>query len=158
MNPDSILKRLNRLPDVFAKKYQLKPEKTPRQRCFTSKLFFFNGRATGKYGKYRDTYYPRGYMTMAFDVLNGIIERFTFNPTLNEIKDAAHLIKCFSSLTLFLYDRLYFCERIVSAHFQHGSYFLIRCRKSAHKKNQEIFRECKVLCQYALSRSSHLSH
>ena len=158
MNPDSILKRLNRLPDVFAKKYQLKPEKTPRQRCFTSKLFFFTMLQLVA-GTNED-----GYQLCLAKVFSTALQVFppvksAFSKfTLNEIKDAAHLIKCFSSLTLFLYDRLYFCERIVSAHFQHGSYFLIRCRKSAHKKNQEIFRECKVLCQYALSRSSHLSH
>lgn len=89
----------------------------------------FNGRSTGKY---RESHYPRGYFTHAFDVINGVSHSFTFNSHLNEQADARQLLQSFEKNSLTLYDRLYFSEKLVAAHLEHGSYFLMRCRSNCH--------------------------
>jgi hypothetical protein len=89
----------------------------------------FNGRATSKY---RESYFPRGYLTHVFDVINGISRSFTFNPHLNEQADARNLLQCLESNSLTIYDRLYFSVKMVLAHIEHGSFFLMRCRSNCH--------------------------
>ena len=96
----------------------------------------FTGRKTSQYS---ESYLPRGYMVLAFDVLGGFILKHTLNTTLNEIKDALNIIPKFSSKTLFLYDRLYFSKKIVLAHKNHQSYFVARLRRNALKKVRSFF-------------------
>lgn len=90
----------------------------------------FNGRAISTY---RESSTPRGYLTHAYDVLNGWSKALTFNPTLNEQADARELLKGFEQKSLTIYDRLYFSLKQIRAHFSHGSYFLMRCRSNCHK-------------------------
>ena len=89
----------------------------------------FNGRALGVY---KESYLPRGYLTHVFDVLNGVSRSFTFNPHLNEQADARHLIQQLETNSLTIYDRLYFSIKMVEAHIEHGSRFLMRCRSNCH--------------------------
>lgn len=96
----------------------------------------FTGRATSKY---RDTYYPRGFLTHAYDVLSGVTQDFRFGPKLHEQADALTLVQGFEPNSLTLYDRLYFCRKLIRAHFQKGSYFLFRCRKNACKPIEEFY-------------------
>jgi IS4 transposase len=89
----------------------------------------FNGRAIGQY---KESYLPRGYLTHVYDVLNGISRSFTFNPHLNEQADARNLIRQLEINSLTIYDRLYFGIKMVEAHIEHGSRFLMRCRSNCH--------------------------
>lgn len=67
----------------------------------------FTGRKTSKY---RESYMPKGYFSIAFDVLEGLICKGFLNHTLNEIADAKSMISQFGKKTLFLYDRLFFFQ------------------------------------------------
>jgi hypothetical protein len=96
----------------------------------------FSGRKTTRY---EESYMPRGYMTLAFDVLSGIILNKTFNPLLNEIADAISMIDSFSKQTLFVYDRLYFCKKLLLTHKAHGSYFVARLRRNASREVMSFF-------------------
>lgn len=96
----------------------------------------FSGRKTSKYS---ESYMPRGYMTLAFDVLSGVILKKTFCPLLNEIADALSMITCFSKQSLFVYDRLYFCGKLLKAHKQHGSFFVARLKRNANKEVMAFF-------------------
>ena len=89
----------------------------------------FNGRALGKY---KESYLPRGYLTHVYDVINGVSRNFTFNPHLNEQADARLLLQGLEKNSLTIYDRLYFSVKMVVAHLEHGSYFLMRCRSNCH--------------------------
>ncbi len=89
----------------------------------------FNGRAIGQY---KESYLPRGYLTHVYDVLNGISRSFTFNPHLNEQADARNIIRQLEIDSLIIYDRLYFSIKMVEAHIEHGSRFLMRCRSNCH--------------------------
>lgn len=88
----------------------------------------YTGRSTSRYS---ESYMPRAYLTHAYDVLSGVTKSFCFGPRLNEIADAAKMIKGFERNSLTLYDRLYFCSKLVLCHFKRKNYFIFRCRKNA---------------------------
>lgn len=96
----------------------------------------YNGRAVSKW---RESYLPRGYMVMAYDVLLGVVREVLLNPTLNEVADAKSLIARLNPKTLFLYDRLYFSKGLVLEHKNHGSYFVMRLRRNACKQVASFF-------------------
>ena len=58
---------------------------------------------------------------------------------MNEIADALSLIKEFSHDTLFIYDRLFFCQKILKSHELHGSFFVARLKRNAHKSVMSFF-------------------
>ena len=99
----------------------------------------FNGRSTSRH---KESYMPKGYLTHAYDVLNGITKGFTFHPTLHEQADARILLEQFETNSLTLYDRLYFSQRMCEAHFKHGSFFLLRCRSNCHVTVKKLL-SCK---------------
>lgn len=101
----------------------------------------YNGRVTGDY---RETFLPRAFLVAASDVINGICLGFTFNPTLNEPKDARNLLKRLPSKALFIYDRLYFSKNMISAHIDHDSRFPFRCRRNAKREILEFFQIKKL--------------
>lgn len=90
----------------------------------------FNGRAVSHY---RESWYPKGFLTHAYDVLGCTSKGFTFNAKLHEQADARHLLKKFERESLTIYDRLFFSVKMAKAHFDHGSFFLMRCRSNCHK-------------------------
>jgi hypothetical protein len=91
----------------------------------------FSGRAVSKY---RDTYYPRIYLTHAYDVLSGVTKDLRYHSVLNEIADAVEMVAGFEKSSLTLYDRLYVCKKLVLAHFERSNYFLFRCRRAGVPK------------------------
>lgn len=96
----------------------------------------YSGRAIGKY---YESYYPKGFLTHAYDVLSGVTKGFVFGPRLNEQADAKSLLQGFEENSLTLYDRLYFCLDLVRIHYQIGNYFLFRCRKNACNEINEFY-------------------
>ena len=106
----------------------------PRTKDIVSQRF--SGRKTSHYA---ESYMPRGYLVMAFDVLSGTILKKTFNPLLNEIAEAVAMIPACQPETLFIYDRLYFGKKILDAHRKHGSFFVARLKRNAHKSVMSFF-------------------
>ncbi len=88
----------------------------------------FTGRAVSKY---RESHYPKGFLTHAYDVLTGVTKDFKFTNRLHEQEDAEELMSGFEKNSITLYDRLYFGVRLVRAHYKYGHHFLFRCRGNA---------------------------
>lgn len=91
----------------------------------------FSGRAVSKY---RESHYPKGFLTHAYDVITGVTKTFRFTNRLNEQQDALEIIPTLERESLTLYDRLYFGVKLVRAHYQRGNHFLFRCRSNACKE------------------------
>jgi IS4 transposase len=96
-----------------------------------------------KISTYRESYYPKGFITHAYDVLAGITQDFTFSPRLNEQADAFAMVKNFERQSLTLYDRLYFSKKLVRLHFKLGNFFLFRLRRNAHAEIETFFHSKK---------------
>ena len=101
----------------------------------------YSGRAIGKH---RESYYPKGFLTHAYDVLSGTTKGISFGPRLHEQADALELMKGFEKESLTLYDRLYFSRRLVKAHYAGGNYFLCRIRKNANAEIKEWMESTEV--------------
>lgn len=113
----------------------------------------FSGRAVSKY---RDTYYPRMYLTHAFDVLSGITRDLRYHSVLDEIADAVEMIAGFEKNSLTLYDRLYICKKLVLAHFEHGNFFLFRCRRAGVPRAiSDFFSSHKKFKSFTWPKTNH---
>ena len=97
----------------------------------------FSGR---KVSKYRESYMPKMFATMAYDVLSGTVKDIRENPTLNEIADGISMVEHFEDNSLTLYDRLYCCRELILKHNDHHSYFLFRLRKNMLKEMRKIMK------------------
>jgi hypothetical protein len=91
----------------------------------------FNGRAVSKF---RESYMPKGFLTHCYDVVSGVSKDFRFSNRLHEQQDALEMIPKLEKESLTVYDRLYFCVKIVRAHYAKGNYFLFRCKSNASKE------------------------
>jgi len=98
----------------------------------------FTGRAVSKY---RESYYPKGFLTHSYDVLTGVTKTFRFSNRLHEQQDAEEMIPHLEKESLVLYDRLYFCIRLIKAHYKQGNHFLFRCKKNACKEIGEFLND-----------------
>jgi hypothetical protein len=97
----------------------------------------YTGRAVSRY---RDTYYPRMYLTAQYDVLNHHLQNLKYHSNLDEISDAITMVKTMEKDSLVLYDRLYFSKRLLQAHEETGNYFLMRLRtRGVIKEVTKIF-------------------
>jgi len=136
---DSLLKRADPLRKLFLGLHVYaidgKMLRLPRSQEILSQGY--SGRAVSDY---RDTYYPRAFLTHAYDVLSGVTRDLQFGPRLHEHADALVLMQKFESNSLTLYDRLFFNRKLVRAHYTHHNYFLFRCRENACKGIQDFFR------------------
>jgi hypothetical protein len=96
----------------------------------------FSGRSLGSI---RQTYYPRLYMVHTWDVINGITKDIYLQTTNEEIKGALDIIPRLEKNSISLYDRLYFCRRILKKHIQSENYFIARCKtEGGHKEIVEF--------------------
>jgi hypothetical protein len=98
----------------------------------------FTGRAIGKYS---ESYMPKGFLTHAYDVISGVSKDLRFSNRLHEQQDAEEMIPQLEKESLTIYDRLYFGERLVKAHYDRGNHFLFRCRKNACLEILEFFND-----------------
>jgi len=106
--------------------------------------------------KYRDTYYPRMYLTHAYDVLSGITKDLRYHSRLNEIADALEMVAGFEKNSLTLYDRLYVCKKLVLSHFEHQNYFLFRCRRAGVPKAiSDFFSSHKTFKNFIWPKTKH---
>lgn len=95
----------------------------------------FNGRAVSTY---RESYYPKGFLTHCYDVVTGVSKDFRFTNRLHEQQDAREMIAGLERASLVIYDRLYFSLAMVKAHYSRGNHFLFRCRSNACKEVSEF--------------------
>ncbi len=79
----------------------------------------------------RETYYPRMYVSVCYDVLSGTVVDFTHSNKNNELERALEMVSSATKEMLYLYDRLYFCTDLVAAHGTNGSYFVCRLKTGA---------------------------
>ena len=93
-----------------------------------------------KVSKYRESYMPKMFSTMAYDVLNGLVRDVRENPTLDEISDAESMIGGFEDNSLTIYDRLYCCRKLILKHQENHSYFLFRLRVNMLKQMRKILK------------------
>lgn len=91
-----------------------------------------------KVSKYRESYMPKMFSTMAYDVLNGTVKDIRENSTLNEIADAAEMIEKFEDNSLTIYDRLYCCRKLILKHSDQQNYFLFRLKTTMFKEMRSI--------------------
>ena len=98
------------------------------------------GHSGRKVTKYLESYMPKMFSTMAFDVLNGTVKDIRENPTLNEIADAAEMIEDFEDNSLTIYDRLYCCRKLILKHHDKQNYFLFRLKINMFKEMRPIIR------------------
>ena len=94
-----------------------------------------------KVSKYRESYMPKMFSTMAYDVLNGVVKDVRENPTLNEIADAESMIDGLEDNSLTIYDRLYCCRKLILKHKDNHSYFLFRLKITMFKEMRSIIRK-----------------
>lgn len=91
----------------------------------------YSGRSLGSI---RQTYYPRMYTVHTWDVLNGMTKDLVLQTTNEEIKGALEIIPSLEKNSISLYDRLYFCERLLKKHTKAENYFIARCKTEGGRK------------------------
>lgn len=91
----------------------------------------YSGRSLGSI---RQTYYPRLYMSHCWDVINGVTKDLVIQKNNEELKAAVNLIPDLEKNSIALYDRLYFCERLVRTHYGSQNYFIARCKTEGGRK------------------------
>ncbi len=96
----------------------------------------FSGRAVSQY---RESHYPKGFLTHCYDVISGFSKDLRFTNRLHEQADAEEMVAGLEKESLTIYDRLYFGLRLVKAHYERGNHFLFRCQKKACKQVSEFF-------------------
>ena len=87
----------------------------------------------------RETYYPKMYVSILYDILSGTCVNFSFSSIQDELERAYQLISSCSPQTLILYDRLYFNVKLVSLHYSCQSFFI--CRLKGGPKALKVVQE-----------------
>jgi len=99
----------------------------------------FSGRSTGTV---RQTYYPRLYMVHTWDVVNGITRDIILQTRNEEIRAALEIIPSLEKNSISLYDRLYFCRRLLKEHTNAGNYYIARCKtEGGHQTIQDFAKD-----------------
>jgi hypothetical protein len=111
----------------------------------------FTGRAVSKY---RESHYPRGFLTHCYDVITGVSRDLRFTNRLNEQQDAREMVPALEKESLVIYDRLYFCLSLVKTHYERGNHFLFRCRSNACKEVVAMLSDLKgpAIATYLLGK------
>lgn len=91
-----------------------------------------------KVSKYLESYMPKMFSTMTYDILNGTVKDIRENSRLDEIADAESMIEGFEDNSLTIYDRLYCCRKLVLKHHEKQNYFLFRLRTNMFKEMRPI--------------------
>jgi hypothetical protein len=94
-----------------------------------------------------ETYYPRIYLSQAFDVLNEMTIAVTHSNKRQEHVDAVKLVQLLERNSVVIYDRAYLSKAILDAHLAKGSCFVFRCQRGATFK--EIIEFSKSLRRQA---------
>jgi hypothetical protein len=74
----------------------------------------FSGRAVSKY---RESHYPKGFLTHLYDVVTGVTKDFRLTNRLHEQQDAEEMLAGLEKESLVIYDRLYFGTRLLQSLF-----------------------------------------
>lgn len=93
-------------------------------------------------GSLRQTYYPRMYMVHTWDVINGITRDLVVQKNNEEIRASLEIIPDLEKNSISLYDRLYFCERLLKEHTKAGNYFIARVKtEGGHREIQDFAKD-----------------
>lgn len=78
----------------------------------------------------QETYYPTMYYCCAVDLITGVPTGFSESHELDEIARAIAIISAYSApeMTLSIFDRFYFCKRLLKIYSEKGGYFIARCK------------------------------
>jgi hypothetical protein len=98
----------------------------------------FSGRAVSKY---RESHYPKGFLTHLYDVVTGVTKDFRLTNRLHEQQDAEEMLAGLEKESLVIYDRLYFGTRLLKAHYARGNHFLFRLKRTATKRVAEFYND-----------------
>lgn len=114
----------------------------------------YRGRRMKSRGKLGESYYPHLYMVHTYDVLSRTTKALCFGPGSNEIKGALENLQSLEKNSLTIYDRFFSNQKVMKAHFDHGSHFLIRCRRDKFgvpKEIKEFFHSKKKFDSFCLN-------
>ena len=75
-----------------------------------------------------ETYYPKMYSVIAYDVVNDLIRDFSYSTAPLETRMAREMNASFEKNSICIYDRLYCGYPLFTAHEEAGNYYLVRCR------------------------------
>lgn len=92
-----------------------------------------HGYVGGAVGQYRETYYPKMYVSHCYDVLSEVTRDVRFSPQNEELSLAEEIVAKLEKNSITLYDRLYPSARLVVAHRDAGNYFLARVSSKSFK-------------------------
>lgn len=105
----------------------------------------FSGRSTGSL---RQTYYPRLYMIHTWDVINGLTKDIVLQTRNEEIRAALEVIPRLEKNSISLYDRLYFCRRLLKEHAAAENFYIARCKtEGGHQEIQDFSKNEKLRIQ-----------
>ena len=82
-----------------------------------------------KVSKYRESYMPKMFMTMSYDVINGTVKDLREGSAHREIHDANSMIEGFEDNSLTIYDRLYASRKLILKHHDSQNFFLFRLKE-----------------------------
>lgn len=85
-------------------------------------------------GSYRETHYPRMYLSHCYDVLSEVSKAVEFSSQNEELKLAEKIIPTLEEKSITLYDRLYPSARLVLAHQGAKNAFIARLSTSSFKE------------------------
>ncbi len=98
----------------------------------------FSGRKTSKY---KESYYPKGFIAHVYDVLSETTKDIAINSENTELADALSFIPKLEKNSVTLYDRYYFSKSLCLAHFKAGNCFIVRCRSNANGQVKDFFHD-----------------
>lgn len=76
----------------------------------------------------QETHYPRMYVVHCCDMITGVTKEFRYANTNQELQLALEIATLLESKSVTLYDRLFFCRDLVTAHATSLSYFFAKCK------------------------------
>lgn len=76
----------------------------------------------------QETHYPRMYVVHCCDMITGVTKEFRYSNTNQELQLALEIATILEARSVTLYDRLFFCRDLVTAHGTSSSYFFARCK------------------------------
>jgi hypothetical protein len=91
-----------------------------------------------------ETYCPQMYVVHCYDVLGGVTKEFRYSNKNEELRTAIEIATFLESNSLTLYDRLFMCKDLISAHASSGSYFVARCKVRSFSEIKEFFSSKKT--------------
>ncbi len=92
--------------------------------------------------KRQETHYPKMYVAQAYDVVNGLVRKFSYSTAQDESHLAREIVQDFESNSVTIYDRLHSGYNTVFAHTEANNHFIVRARTSGPGVQKDIKKFC----------------